>query len=213
MTDTTISAEDLVSTYESLIKKGILRATGPVEYDRGGCLKCGNVDDHGTQWKSWKYCPKCGGSIKATMSTTNDEQAKYGDQPKIIGAPVDQKTVGEMKEEMIEAIDRLSEQVKPKEREPMMPILTTYDEHKSKYGMLGRELYFIDGWGKGADAYRTAMDELITTGKLRVVVEVDAPLEQVDMDKWWTCSGCNESFLSYHDQPNYCPGCGNKIKR
>lgn len=115
------------------------------------------------------------------MSTTNDERAKYGEQPN--------------------------------EREPMLPILTTYDEHKSKYGMLGRELYFIDGWGKGADAYRTAMDELITTGKLRVVVEVDAPLEQVDMDKWWTCSGCKESFLSYYNSPNYCPGCGNKIKR
>lgn len=48
--------------------------------------------------------------------------------------------------------------------------------------------------------------------KLRVVEEVSAPLEQVDMDKWWTCSGCKESFLSYHNPPNYCPGCGNKIK-
>ena len=139
------------------------------------------------------------------MSTTNDEQAKYGEATETGGGWIN-LSLGKQPCGVLG-------NAHPKEREPMLPILTTYDEHKSKYGMLGRELYFIDGWGKGADAYRTAMDELITTGKLRVVVEVDAPLEQVDMDKWWTCSGCNESFLSYHDQPNYCPGCGNKIKR
>mgnify|MGYP006319197935 FL=1 len=113
------------------------------------------------------------------MSSTNDEQAMYGEQPN--------------------------------EREPMLPILTTYDEHKSKYGMLGRELYFIDGWGKGADAYRTAMDELITTGNLRVVEEV----ELVD----GICPSCGYDAGMPRDvngqdmTPPYCPGCGNKIKR
>ena len=145
------------------------------------------------------------------MSTTNDEQAKYGEQPKIIGAPVDQKTVGEMKEEMIEAIDRLSEQVKPKEREPMLPILTTYDEHSSKYGVLGREIYFVDGWTKGAAVYHNAVESLITTGKLRVVEEV----ELVD----GICPSCGYDAGMPRDvngqdmTPPYCPGCGNKIKR
>ena len=207
MSTTTISAEDLVSTYESLIKKGILRATGPVEYDRGGCLKCGNVDDHGTQWKSWKYCPKCGGSIKATMSTTNDEQAKYGDQPKIIGAPVDQKTVGEMKEEMIEAIDRLSEQVKPKEREPM---LSDADVER----IIPQEEYVAyEEWTwmvHGGKFIRDHYESLITTGKLRVVVEVDVDnVSTYPGDfRCSACDGWTRSVLL-----NYCPGCGNKIKR
>ena len=123
------------------------------------------------------------------MSTTNDEGAKYGEQPN--------------------------------EREPMLPILTTYDEHKSKYGMLGRELYFIDGWGKGADAYRTAMDELITTGNLRVVVEVEC--RELDLvEEWYSrptkCLSCGVEFImalpsGNYAPPNYCPGCGNKIKR
>ena len=120
------------------------------------------------------------------MSSTNDEQAKYSGS----------------------AENAHTEQ--PKEREPMLPILTTYDEHKSKYGMLGRELYFIDGWGKGADAYRTAMDELITTGKLRVVVEVDVDnVSTYPGDfRCSACDGWTRSVLL-----NYCPGCGNKIKR
>ena len=180
MTDTTISAEDLVSTYESLIKKGILRATGPVEYDRGGCLKCGNVDDHGTQWKSWKYCPKCGGSIKATMSTTNDEQAKYGEHPK--------------------------------EREPMLSNVYQLEHH----GNAGDP-----SWRDGARSAMIFYEDLITTGKLRVVDEVEC--RELDLvEEWYSrptkCLSCGVEFImalpsGNYAPPNYCPGCGNKIKR
>ena len=135
--------------------------------------------------------------------TTNDEQAKYGEATETGGGWIN-LSLGKQPCGVLG-------NAHPKEREPMLPILTTYDEHKSKYGMLGRELYFIDGWGKGADAYRTAMDELITTGKLRVVEEV----ELVD----GICSACGYDAGMPRDvngqdmTPPCCPGCGNKIKR
>jgi hypothetical protein len=50
--------------YEDLITTGKLRVLEDVGYDRGGCLKCGEADDHGTQWRGWTYCPGCGNKIK-----------------------------------------------------------------------------------------------------------------------------------------------------
>jgi hypothetical protein len=47
-----------------LITTGKLRVLEDVGYDRGGCLKCGEADDHGTQWRGWTYCPGCGNKIK-----------------------------------------------------------------------------------------------------------------------------------------------------
>ena len=187
MTDTTISAEDLVSTYESLIKKGILRATGPVEYDRGGCLKCGNVDDHGTQWKSWKYCPKCGGSIKATMSTTNDEQAKYG-EPFEWGNPMSDGFVPDkfMTDLVTAIVDNFSDEL----------------HNTPDYSI--RRKHHIRGVG-------AIIGALITTGNLRVVEEVelvDGICPSCGYD-----AGMPRDVNGQDMTPPYCPGCGNKIKR
>ena len=60
----TMSAMDVSDWYESRITSGELRVVEEVEYDRGGCLKCGNVDDHGAQWQGWNFCPDCGNKIK-----------------------------------------------------------------------------------------------------------------------------------------------------
>lgn len=49
--------------YENLITSGELRVVKTVKYDRGGCPYCGNSDDFGNQWPSWKFCPGCGAQI------------------------------------------------------------------------------------------------------------------------------------------------------
>lgn len=149
---------------------------------------------------------------------TNDEQAKYGRVT----------TMAKMVELLDGQPDPPSIDMAPtgtKEREPMLSDADVERMWNSDMFELGErrgsdgyvtkhdDQLFEDGYRFGVKKCVDRYEDLITTGKLRVVEEVGAPLEQVDMDEWWTCSGCKESFLSYHNPPNYCPGCGNKIKR
>lgn len=106
------------------------------------------------------------------MSTTNDEQAKYGEQPK--------------------------------EREPMLSdgdisaLRDGYMDHIER-----------DAWvefRKAARLVRAFYEHLITTGKLRVVEEVDSCDDT-------GCSKCGHYTEDQYGQYSFCPGCGNKIKR
>jgi len=67
-----------------------------------------------------------------------------------------------------------------------------------------------------AGAYEAGMhwarryyEDLITTGKLRVVEEVDVVLMD-GSSIMGHCNGCGIATLKQHA---YCPGCGNKIKQ
>jgi hypothetical protein len=69
-----------------------------------------------------------------------------------------------------------------------------------------------DGASVTGNAVRDYYENLITTGKLRVVEDV----EHLAKDAGYKCSGCGWSalweFRGLCDEVNYCPGCGNKIK-
>ena len=60
----------------------------------------------------------------------------------------------------------------------------------------------------GAMDARDFYENLITTGKLRVVEEVDNVSTYPGDFRCSVCDGWTRSVLL-----NYCPGCGNKIKR
>lgn len=66
----------------------------------------------------------------------------------------------------------------------------------------------------GGMAVRDHYEHLITTGKLRVVVEVE--LTPNSYDCLLTCSGCGEGAPYYLAEEfadcKYCPGCGSIIK-
>ena len=72
--------------------------------------------------------------------------------------------------------------------------------------IIGQASIFVEG----ACAARRFYENLITTGKLRVVVEVDVDnVSTYPGDfRCSACDGWTRSVLL-----NYCPGCGNKIKR
>lgn len=59
----------------------------------------------------------------------------------------------------------------------------------------------------GGIAVRDHYERLITDGKLRVVEEVEDIGGRYD---GYICSGCSNESVEWF---NYCPGCGNKIKR
>ena len=73
---------------------------------------------------------------------------------------------------------------------------------------------------------RDFYEDLITTGKLRVVEEVEVKTQCVTkrMDQFsgasyydceLRCCGCSVFFQvkTVNEQANFCPGCGNKIKQ
>ena len=59
----------------------------------------------------------------------------------------------------------------------------------------------------GGISIRDFYENLITTGKLRVVEEVEVIGHGFSLGH---CNGCGKQTLKAH---TYCPGCGNKIKR
>ena len=66
---------------------------------------------------------------------------------------------------------------------------------------------------QGCRAVRDHYESLITSGKLRVVDEID----YIPADTWacyCTCARCGYACSDTGDQEPYpfCPGCGNKIK-
>jgi hypothetical protein len=66
---------------------------------------------------------------------------------------------------------------------------------------------------QGAIILRAEYERLIDEGKLRVVEEVD-PVEKSNFYSYG-CPNCSWTW-KYMGEPikyNYCPGCGNKIKR
>lgn len=65
----------------------------------------------------------------------------------------------------------------------------------------------IKNAGYDALGVRDAYEDLITTGRLSVVVEVQTTGAWYD---GFICSRCKKEFFEMY---NYCTGCGGKIKR
>jgi hypothetical protein len=90
------------------------------------------------------------------------------------------------------------------ERKPLLSdediriVYSPYMKYRIKQGMEGMDV-------------RDYYEDLITTGKLRVVEEVECRNTGKD-EAWceWLKCPCGESTRV---GSNYCPGCGNKIKR
>ena len=136
--------------------------------------------------------------------TTNDEQAKYGEATETGGGWIN-LSLGKQPCGVLG-------NAHPKEREPMLSNVYQLEHH----GNAGDP-----SWRDGARSAMIFYEDLITTGKLRVVDEVEC--RELDLvEEWYSrptkCLSCGVEFImalpsGNYAPPNYCPGCGNKIKR
>ena len=104
--------------------------------------------------------------------------------------------------------DEQAERGKPK-REPMLSDERIVDmtwEYDQKDGDDPAALY-----ERGLNDARRHYENLITTGKLRVVEEVDAMCGDHGGIEGCSCSKCSAPVAPEYWM--YCPGCGNKVKR
>lgn len=82
-----------------------------------------------------------------------------------------------------------------------------YDDFTDALPAMTKEIHFLGGLLQGREFY----ENLIASGKLRVVEEVRGETNGTHEGKWLHCSGCNEVWST--NAYAYCPGCGNPIKR
>lgn len=86
-------------------------------------------------------------------------------------------------------------------REPML------SDKQLGSGLKGKRAY----WVKTGPWVRDFYENLITTGKLRVVEEVDAMCGDHGGIEGCSCSKCSAPVAPEYWM--YCPGCGNKVKQ
>jgi hypothetical protein len=99
------------------------------------------------------------------------------------------------------------------ERKPIIDDMNDFLD-KEHFSTMGFYHSFSDGELRAAGVVRSFYEDLITTGKLRVV-------EEVTLNHYHECSGCgynngfNDEFSGMmEDNLNTCcAGCGNPIKR
>lgn len=78
--------------------------------------------------------------------------------------------------------------------------------------ILGEKTYGVNvGEDPAAYKVRAFYENLITTGKLRVVEEVDAMCGDHGGIEGCSCSKCSAPVAPEYWM--YCPGCGNKVKQ
>ena len=95
------------------------------------------------------------------------------------------------------------------------PLFTIEDARRWK-GIVVEDSMFVYGWTHARELY----EDLITSGKLRVVEEVELVVHrqkaiysgsfELPPVSYRSCGLCNEPVYQF---ANYCPSCGAKIKR
>lgn len=78
-----------------------------------------------------------------------------------------------------------------------------YDDFTDALPAMTKEIHFLGGLLQGREFY----ENLITSGKLRVVEEVEWDRKKPG------CAKCGHPWSVLLTISTYCPGCGNPIKR